>query len=92
MTTRIKQNYVKRGDMVEWFEWLGYGAESRQLCPRYSGTPTPTALMAITLWETFTFYVLLPINNSTGYSDEALVRDGYYNLVSIPGPSCSKHR
>ena len=26
-----------------------------QLCPRYSGTLTPTAPTAIRLWETFTF-------------------------------------
>ena len=27
-----------------------------QLCPRHSGTLTPTAPTAIRLWETFTFY------------------------------------
>ena len=41
----------------------GQGSESRgmdsafyQLCPRYSGTLTPTTHMVIRLWETFTFY------------------------------------
>ena len=32
------------------------GSAFHQLCPRYSGTLTPTAPTAIRLWETFTFY------------------------------------
>ena len=31
------------------------GSAFRQMCPRYSGTLTPTAPTAIKLWETFTF-------------------------------------
>ena len=31
------------------------GSAFHQLCPRYSGTLTPTAPTAIRLWETFTF-------------------------------------
>ena len=31
------------------------GSPFHQLCPRYSGTLTPTATTAIRLWETFTF-------------------------------------
>ena len=31
------------------------GSVFHQLCPRYSGTLTPTAPTAIRLWETFTF-------------------------------------
>ena len=31
------------------------GSAPHQLCPRYSGTLTPTAPTAIRLWETFTF-------------------------------------
>ena len=31
------------------------GSAFHQLCPRYSGTLTPTAPMAIRLWETFTY-------------------------------------
>ena len=31
------------------------GSAFHQLCPRYSGTLTPTAPMAIRLWDTFTF-------------------------------------
>ena len=31
------------------------GSAFHQLCPRYSGTLTPTAPMAVWLWETFTF-------------------------------------
>ena len=37
----------------------GWAPAFHQLCPRYSGTLTPTAPMAIKLWDTFifTFYV-----------------------------------
>ena len=31
------------------------GSDFHQLCPRYSGTPTPTAPTAFRLWEIFTF-------------------------------------
>ena len=34
------------------------GSAFHQLCPRYSGTLTPTAPTAIRLWETFTFTFL----------------------------------
>ena len=34
------------------------GSAFHQLCPRYSGTLTPTAPTAIKLWDTFTFYLL----------------------------------
>ena len=33
----------------------GVGSAFHQLCPRYSGTLTPTAPTATRLWETFTF-------------------------------------
>ena len=32
------------------------GSAFHQLCPRYSGTQTPSAPMAVTLLETFTYY------------------------------------
>ena len=32
------------------------GSAFHQLCPRYSGTLTPTAPTAIRLWDTFTFF------------------------------------
>ena len=35
------------------------GSAFHQLCPRYSGTLTPTAPTAIRLWETFTFNFLI---------------------------------
>ena len=35
------------------------GFAFHQLCPRYSGTLTPTAPMAIRLWDTFTFTLRL---------------------------------
>ena len=36
-------------------ERRGMGSAFHQLCPRYSGTLTPTAPTAIRLWEIFTF-------------------------------------
>ena len=32
------------------------GSAFHQLCPRYSGTLTPTAPTAVRLWNTFTFF------------------------------------
>ena len=34
------------------------GSAFLQLCPRYSGSLTPTAPTAMRLWETFTFFPL----------------------------------
>ena len=34
------------------------GSAFHQLCPRYSGTLTPTAPTANRLWDTFTFFYL----------------------------------
>ena len=44
------------------------GSAFHQLCPRYSGTLTPTALKAIRLWETFTLTVhkILILAGKTG--------------------------
>ena len=39
-------------------ERRGMGSAFHQLCPRYSGTLTPTAPTAIRLWDTFTFTFL----------------------------------
>ena len=36
------------------------GSAFHQLCPRYSGTLTPTAPTAIRLWDTFTFTIDWP--------------------------------
>ena len=36
-------------------ERRGMGSAFHQLCPKYSGTLTPTAPTAIRLWETFIF-------------------------------------
>ena len=37
------------------------GSAFHQLCPRYSGTLTPTAPTAIRLWDTFTFFLFIYI-------------------------------
>ena len=36
----------------------GWAPPFHQLCPRYSGTLTPTAPTAIRLWDTFTFTLI----------------------------------
>ena len=38
------------------------GSAFHQLCPRYSGTLTPTAPTAVRLWETSTFLSFLGYN------------------------------
>ena len=43
------------------------GSAFHQLCPRYSGTLTPTARTAIRLWETFTFFILLVASQAKIY-------------------------
>ena len=40
------------------------GSAFHQLCPRYNGTLTLIAPMAIRLWETFTFLRVLPFLNN----------------------------
>ena len=39
------------------------GSAFLQLCPRYSGTLTPTAPTAIRLWDTFTFYLFYVLSS-----------------------------
>ena len=46
------------------------GSAFHQLCPRYSGTLTPTAPTAIRLWDTFTF--LKTINFPIGTSGKLM--------------------
>ena len=51
------------------------GSAFHQLCPRYSGTLTPTAPTAIRLWDTFTFFFFyhhytvmsLEVNSGTNF-------------------------
>ena len=43
------------------------GSAFHQLCPRYSGTLTPTAPTAIRLWDTFTFFTFAEeVNDQSG--------------------------
>ena len=44
------------------------GSAFHQLCPRYSGTLTPTAPTAIKLWDTFTFFVPPTVGSASSYS------------------------
>ena len=46
------------------------GSAFHQLCPRYSGTLTPTAPMAIRLWETFTFFTSASEKNQALFSSK----------------------
>ena len=62
------------------------GFAFHQLCPRYSGTLTPTAPTAIRLWDTFTFTLgddpitrVAPLINSSNQS-----RPGLYFVSSEP--------
>ena len=62
------------------------GSVFHQLCPRYSGTLTLTAPLAIRLWETFTFFLISSITvvtaqNMSGSAMYELVRVGYSELV-----------
>ena len=54
------------------------GSAFHQLCPRYSGTLTPTAPTAIRLWETFTFFsaekTKLMTNSANGIQREIKVK------------------
>ena len=45
------------------------GSAFHQLCPRYSGTLTPTAPTAIRLWDTFTFTFLGKKNYQSSVTD-----------------------
>ena len=56
------------------------GSAFHQLCPRYSGTLTPTAPTAIRLWDTFTFFYG---PNPT----ENIVNSSFYNfnVLSVIG-------
>ena len=54
------------------------GSAFHQLCPRYSGTLTPTAPTAIRLWDTFTFTLLWPYNLTCDPSD---LGHGNHNFV-----------
>ena len=54
------------------------GSAFHQLCPRYSGTLTPTAPTAIRLWDTFTFLPFLVVErtnyNLRNVNDVSIVR------------------
>ena len=56
-------------------ERRGMGFAFHQLCPRYSGTLTPTAPTAIRLWETFTFF-----NYIYG---KIIINSAYMHLVNL---------
>ena len=66
----------------------GMGSAFHQLCPRYSGTLTPTAPTAIRLWETFTFTLL---SRALGSQDRCMNDWGVYSpLYSISVIQASK--
>ena len=55
------------------------GSVFHQLCPRYSGTLTPTAPTAIRLWDTFTFTLT---NDVVCF--EQLGPEQYFCIVIMP--------
>ena len=67
-------------------ERKGTGSAFHQLCPRYSGTLTPTAPTAIRLWETFTFLNWQPAASKTSigmWTWERVEVWGHSNVVSV---------
>ena len=56
------------------------GSTFYQLCPRNSGTLTPTALMAIRLWETFTFLGGTVVVKSSVVPQRPYKVAGYFRL------------
>ena len=58
----------------------GMGSTFHWLCPGYSGTLTPTAPMAIRLWEIFTFYLFLKeLGNRQGQNHTETAQKLYGN-------------
>ena len=58
------------------------GSAFYQLCPGYSGTLTPTALMAIRPWETFTFTYHTEMANSVD-PDDTTHYDHFISICAI---------
>ena len=67
------------------------GSAFHQLCPRYSGTLTPTAPTAIRLWDTFTFYSLLIMYSNIVTPDNHLFSFGTNGKVVVLGVPILKH-
>ena len=57
------------------------GSAFHQLCPRYSGTLTPTAPTAIRLWDTFTFTFFVILH----WQANLIADKGEDCLASLPG-------
>ena len=66
------------------------GSAFHQLCPRYSGTLTPTAPTAIRLWDTFTFYVHEVLVNRLG--GLSLPRKSVVRLTDRPDMTLDVYR
>ena len=66
------------------------GSAFHQLCPRYSGTLTPTAPTAIKLWDTFTFiYWLVGVHPDDQDKTAFVTADGLYNFKVMPYGLCN---
>ena len=69
------------------------GSAFHQLCPRYSGTLTPTAPTAIRLWDTFTFTFII---YNKANSDDAHVlfpfSRTYLDRVSFEGNNINQQK
>ena len=63
------------------------GSAFHQLCPRYSGTLTPTAPTAIRLWDTFTFTLKVEVmlfNNMLNDWNETNILPYSFSCLSVP--------
>ena len=60
------------------------GSAFHQLCPRYSGTLTPTAPTAIKLWDTFTFTITAYICGVPRGSKAPIRVDPYFKNTGRP--------
>ena len=72
------------------------GSAFHQLCPRYSGTLTPTATTAIRLWDTFTFLKLFNephifLVSSCTYQHKALDKVQLDDFQSVCYLNCCSH-
>ena len=61
------------------------GSAFHQLCPRYSGFLTPTAPIAIRLWETFTFYKAILSKSTSHYLFSNIILHPYIPPLSTKG-------
>ena len=63
------------------------GSAFHQLCPRHSGTLTPTAPTAIKLWDTFTFTFFIQVKSGAPYKEAKILKSIFYVVKMAVCPS-----